>query len=57
MADKELFRLDWLASEIDRKIFFNALVSPPEPIDKLKRAMKKQAEFKSENTQKFWTIK
>lgn len=38
---------NWLSSENDRKIFFNALVNPPAPNDKLKQAMKKHSEFKS----------
>ena len=38
---------NWLSSENDRKVFFNALVNPPAPNDKLKRAMKKHSEFKS----------
>jgi uncharacterized protein (DUF1778 family) len=38
---------NWLSSENDRKIFFNALMNPPEPNDKLKQAMKKHREFKS----------
>jgi uncharacterized protein (DUF1778 family) len=38
---------NWLSSENDRKIFFNALMNPPAPNDKLKRAMKKHNEFKS----------
>lgn len=38
---------NWLASENDRKLFFNALVNPPAPNDKLKQAMKKHKEFKS----------
>jgi uncharacterized protein (DUF1778 family) len=37
---------NWLASENDRKIFFDALVSPPVPTAKLKSAMKKHAEFR-----------
>jgi len=38
---------NWLASENDRKIFFNALVNPPAPNEKLKQAMKKHSKFKS----------
>lgn len=38
---------NWLASENDRKIFFNALVNPPAPNEKLKQAMKKHSQFKS----------
>ena len=37
----------WLSSENDRKTFFNALVNPPAPNNKLKQAMKKHREFKS----------
>ncbi|MEI9918972.1 MAG: DUF1778 domain-containing protein [Bacteroidota bacterium] len=37
---------NWLASENDRKVFFDALLNPPAPNDKLKDAMKKHAEFK-----------
>lgn len=40
---------NWLSSENDRKIFFNALVNPPVPNDKLKQAMKKHREFKSKD--------
>ncbi len=32
---------NWLSSENNRKIFFNSLVNPPAPNDKLKQAMKK----------------
>jgi uncharacterized protein (DUF1778 family) len=39
---------NWLSSENDKKIFFKALMSPPAPNDKLKQAMKKHSEFKSE---------
>lgn len=38
---------NWLSSENDRKNFFNALVNPPAPNTKLKRAMKKHSEYKS----------
>ena len=38
---------NWLTSENDRKTFFNALVNPPAPNDKLKLAMKKHSEFNS----------
>jgi len=38
---------NWLSSENDRKIFFDALVNPPAPNNKLKQAMRKHAEFKS----------
>lgn len=38
---------NWLSSENDRKIFFNALVNPPAPNDKLKQAMRKHREYKS----------
>lgn len=38
---------NWLSSENGRKVFFNALVNPPAPNDKLKRAMKKHSELKS----------
>jgi uncharacterized protein (DUF1778 family) len=31
---------NWLSSENDRKIFFHALLNPPEPNAKLKQAMK-----------------
>ena len=37
---------NWLSSEEDRKIFFDALLNPPAPNEKLKRAMKKHSEFK-----------
>jgi len=37
---------NWLASENDRKVFFDALLNPPAPNHKLKDAMKKHAEFK-----------
>jgi uncharacterized protein (DUF1778 family) len=37
---------NWLASENDRKIFFDALLNPPAPNERLKAAMKKHAEFK-----------
>jgi uncharacterized protein (DUF1778 family) len=36
---------NWLASENDRKIFFDALLNPPAPNDKLKAAMKKHSEM------------
>jgi len=36
----------WLVSENDRKVFFDALLNPPAPNNKLKAAMKKHAEFK-----------
>lgn len=36
---------NWLSSENDRKIFFNALVNSPAPNDKLKQAMKKHSGF------------
>jgi uncharacterized protein (DUF1778 family) len=38
---------NWLSSENDKKIFFDALVNPPTPNDKLKRAMKNHGELKS----------
>jgi len=38
---------NWLSSENDRKLFFNALLNPPQPNEKLKQAMKKHGEFKS----------
>jgi uncharacterized protein (DUF1778 family) len=38
---------NWLSSENDRKIFFNALLNPPAPNAKLKKAMQKHREFKS----------
>jgi len=37
---------NWLASENDRKIFFNTLLNPPAPNAKLKKAMAKHGEFK-----------
>jgi uncharacterized protein (DUF1778 family) len=37
---------NWLASENDRKVFFDALLNPPAPNAKLKTAMKRHAEFK-----------
>lgn len=37
---------NWLASENDRKVFFDALLNPPAPNDRLKAAMKRHAEFK-----------
>jgi len=37
---------NWLTSENDRKVFFNALINPPAPNAKLKAAMKKHGEFK-----------
>lgn len=36
---------NWLVSENDRKIFFDALLKPPAPNERLKAAMKKHAEF------------
>ena len=36
---------NWLASENDRKIFFDALLNPPAPNERLKAAMKKHAKF------------
>ncbi len=36
---------NWLSSEKDREIFFNALINPPEPNEKLKQAMKKHNEL------------
>lgn len=38
---------NWLSSEKDRKIFFNALLNPPAPNDKLRQAMEKHRKFKS----------
>ena len=38
---------NWLSSENDKRVFFNALVNPPAPNDKLKQAMKKHSERKS----------
>lgn len=38
---------NWLASENDRKVFFDALLNPPAPNEKLKAAMKKHSEFKA----------
>ena len=38
---------NWLSSENDKKVFFNALVNPPAPNNKLKQAMKKHKDFKS----------
>ena len=38
---------NWLSSENDRKVFFNALVNPPAPNDKLKQAMKKHSGYKA----------
>lgn len=38
---------NWLSSENDRKVFFNALVNPPVPNDKLKQAMKKHSGYKA----------
>lgn len=35
---------NWLSSEDDRKVFFNALVNPPAPNNKLKQAMKKHGD-------------
>jgi uncharacterized protein (DUF1778 family) len=32
---------NWLSSEKDRKVFFDALLNPPAPNKKLKEAMKK----------------
>ena len=37
---------NWLASENDRKVFFDALLNPPAPKERLKAAMKRHAEFK-----------
>jgi uncharacterized protein (DUF1778 family) len=37
---------NWLASENDRKTFFDALVNPPAPNNKLKQALKKHSAFK-----------
>ena len=37
---------NWLSSENDRKIFFNALANPPAPNNKLKQAMKKHSDYK-----------
>ena len=36
---------NWLASENDRKIFFDALLNPPAPNARLKAAMKKHSEL------------
>ena len=36
---------NWLASENDRKIFFDALLNPPAPNDRLKAAMKRHSEL------------
>ena len=38
---------NWLASENDRKIFFESLLNPPAPNAKLKEAMKRHTEFKA----------
>lgn len=38
---------NWLSSEKDQKVFFNALMNPPAPNEKLKQAMKKHREIKS----------
>lgn len=38
---------NWLASESDRKLFFNALVNPPAPTNKLRQAMKKHRDYSS----------
>jgi uncharacterized protein (DUF1778 family) len=37
---------NWLASENDRKLFFDAILNPPAPNAKLKEAMKKHGKFK-----------
>ncbi len=37
---------NWLSSENDKKTFFDALLNPPAPSDKLKQAMKKHTQFK-----------
>jgi uncharacterized protein (DUF1778 family) len=37
---------NWLTSENDRKVFFEALLKPPLPNARLKGAMKKHAEFR-----------
>lgn len=37
---------NWLSSENDKKTFFDALLNPPAPSDKLKQAMKKLTQFK-----------
>ncbi len=37
---------NWLASENDRKLFFNAILNPPAPNAKLRTAMKKHSELK-----------
>ena len=36
---------NWLTSERDRKIFFDALLNPPAPNERLKVAMKRHAKF------------
>lgn len=36
---------NWLASENDKKTFFNAIVSPPAPNARLTQAMKRHNEF------------
>lgn len=36
---------NWLSSENDRKTFFNALMNPPAPNEKLKLAMQKHGNF------------
>ena len=38
---------NWLASENDRKIFFDTLLNPPAPNARLKEAMKRHTEFKA----------
>lgn len=37
---------NWLSSENDKKTFFDALLNPPAPSDKLNQAMKKHTQFK-----------
>lgn len=37
---------NWLASENDRQLFFNALLNTPTPTEKLKSAMKKHSELR-----------
>jgi len=39
---------NWLASENDRKVFFDALLNPPAPNHKLKDAMKKTCRIQEE---------
>jgi uncharacterized protein (DUF1778 family) len=50
MAARNLTKLknynNWLYSRNDEKVFFNALLNPPAPNEKLKQVMKRHGAFK-----------